>query len=793
MRSLCHDFRTLFLASLLTAIPLAAQPLIPGMEAPAEVAPETEEIALTPELVATHQVELDPILEALGKRRETMGSASAPAAESTTSTPGSGMTTAEAAAAAEQAATEAAELEDLFAEQEDLIERVRVVYEQQLSELERAAGDQIEVERAQAALAKLQNEGPDEKPPYSYLLVDRLIDDISSARRRADSAEGALQLAREALESAKEIAEDADKDWRRLKEETEHAEGAAVFRAREFLQRASLEARLATARHRLRRLELAARERAVEESSLDLTRLRETRDFVADKASFKQEDLDAKLAQLDKEREALGKLREKARSNLSEVNRALSAARKKLEGQGDDDSAKEEERARQLQTRLHRQRVSQMNRWEEWLQATGTAWERRFALAATETTAEERAGWEEEADAGIEQLERERRLADAQLADIRKELLEVRRAIETKEAAGEKASWWTSQRGKHLERLLGVVLDHLEHIEESVADQRKLADDLNAEKSALMQRDWAGEAALMARQAWDFELTEIDDKPVTIGKLITAVLLLIFGWWLSGRVSRSTRRIVQERFGMEEGASAGVESLVFYSLLVAVSLFALHLANVPLTLFAFVGGALAIGLGFGSQNLINNFICGLMLLMERPIRVGDLVEVEGTEGHVLRVGARCTTVRTRTNIEILIPNSSFLESAVVNWTLSDKKVRLTVVIGVAYGSPLKTVKELLLRAATEHDLVLKDPSPAVVFQDFGGSSLDFDLNFWIRLHRTTNRFAIMSDVRFKIDELFREAGIEIPFPQRDINFDPGSPLQVRVIRRAEDESESSGG
>jgi len=208
----------------------------------------------------------------------------------------------------------------------------------------------------------------------------------------------------------------------------------------------------------------------------------------------------------------------------------------------------------------------------------------------------------------------------------------------------------------------------------------------------------------------------------------------------------------------------------------------MRIIRIPLTAFAFVGGALAIGVGFGAQNLINNFISGFILMAERPIRVGDVIDIEGTFATVEDIGPRSTRIRTGDNIHVLVPNSSFLEKNIVNWTLSDKMVRAHITVGVAYGSPVRKVEELLLRSVGEDDKVLKHPKPLVLFKDFGDNALLFHLYFWVSMESLVERLIIESNVRFRIDDLFRESGIVIAFPQRDVHLDSLKPLELKILR-----------
>jgi small-conductance mechanosensitive channel len=174
-------------------------------------------------------------------------------------------------------------------------------------------------------------------------------------------------------------------------------------------------------------------------------------------------------------------------------------------------------------------------------------------------------------------------------------------------------------------------------------------------------------------------------------------------------------------------------------------------------------------LGFGLQNIANNFVSGLILLTERPIRVGDRVEVGGTNGDVVRIGARSTWVRTNDNVVIVIPNSEFINSRVTNWTANDRQVRFAYPVGVSYGCDPERVRDILKEVASRHPDVLTHPSPEVVFSGFGDSSLDFQLKVWT-ITRVQTPLPLGSELYYAIFAAFREHGIEIPFPQRDLHL-----------------------
>jgi small-conductance mechanosensitive channel len=241
---------------------------------------------------------------------------------------------------------------------------------------------------------------------------------------------------------------------------------------------------------------------------------------------------------------------------------------------------------------------------------------------------------------------------------------------------------------------------------------------------------------------------------------------------------------------MHRSAAAAMQSLALYLLVATFTLWALRFVNVPLGLFTFLGGAIAIGVGFGSQNIVNNFISGLILLAERPVRTGDLIQLNELFGTVEHIGARSTRITTAANLEIIVPNSTFLENNVINWTLASNMIRTSICVGVTYGSPTRIVSRLLKRAAEEHGLILDNPEPFVWFTDFGDNSLNFELHFFIQIRNMMERRRVESDIRYKINELLSDAGITVAFPQRDVHLDTVQPLNVQITPRDHDEADA---
>ncbi len=285
---------------------------------------------------------------------------------------------------------------------------------------------------------------------------------------------------------------------------------------------------------------------------------------------------------------------------------------------------------------------------------------------------------------------------------------------------------------------------------------------------------------LVLEKFWTFKLYEVDGNRITLGVVLIGILMLFVGYVWSRRLSLQIADKVLARFDIDDSTRAAITQVIFYVLLIVFTLFVLHLLNVPVTIFTVMGGALAIGVGLGSQKVLNNFISGIILMVERPIKVGDVIEVSGLRGVVEEIGTRATKVKSINNTHIIVPNSSFLEQNVLNWTLSDNVVRHTVRVGVAYGSDTEKVRDLMLAVVKEHKMVLKFPEPSVFFNDFGDSSLIFDVFYFCQLSSFLDLHKIGSDLRFSIDARFRQEKVVIAFPQRDLHLHSSQPLPVVI-------------
>ncbi len=311
---------------------------------------------------------------------------------------------------------------------------------------------------------------------------------------------------------------------------------------------------------------------------------------------------------------------------------------------------------------------------------------------------------------------------------------------------------------------------------------------------AVEGREWIAAAGDNVKRLWNFELFAVEDRitvdgevleekrPVTFGKGVLALVVLSVGLIVAGWVGRISGMLLAPVYRRRWGNRLILEKLIRAVTITLAIIIALVTVKIPLAVFAFLGGALAIGVGFGAQNLINNFISGFILLAERPIRPGDIIETEGVRCRVETIGERCTRVRRFDGIEILIPNSQLLEQSVTNMTHSDQRMRASIKVGVAYDSPTRKVQEILAHIAMEHPLVLTEPKPMVIFESLGDSALNFVLYFWVDLPAQPDWRMVASDLLHRICERMAEEGIVIAFPQRDVHLDAARPIPVEVIR-----------
>ncbi len=255
---------------------------------------------------------------------------------------------------------------------------------------------------------------------------------------------------------------------------------------------------------------------------------------------------------------------------------------------------------------------------------------------------------------------------------------------------------------------------------------------------------------------------------ITPGSILAVVFIIYSSLFVSRGIRAFLQQEVLPRYKVDKGAQISINRLVHYAILFVGFIILLSALGFGLNQITILGGALGVGIGFGLQAIVNNFVSGLILLFERPIKVGDMIEVGADVGEVKELGLRATIVQTFDNAEIVIPNSQLITGSVINWTLAEKKIRVKVPVGVAYGSDISTVLKILLDCAEANAIVLSSPKPVALFLAFGASSLDFELRVWIS--DFNDKLIVLSELNQDIEYEFSLAGIEIPFPQSDLHL-----------------------
>jgi small-conductance mechanosensitive channel len=646
--------------------------------------------------------------------------------------------------------------------------------------------------REQAAALEAQIEtfgGLPEEPPYGIDFVDSLAAALDAKEFELESVQEELKNATSRLALAQERLAEAETALGLRRETTADDQSAQALWELGFLQDSVARVRATvsfwTARQELlqARTLLVQKERDWQRQKVNLAR--ENLVFTSEQLAAKQEELEAQRDALTAQVDQAQQTYEKAEQQVTRAQQAYDEAVA---------ASADAQRLQAMQAEAEATRTVAQNTLAKFellrdLQESYARELRLWELRLQVFTHDEINPLElrEQLDEALQQLAELRESATRRLVSLQTNLGAVNRRLQGLDAADtEQRRLLQTQAESYLglEEATGLWLTRLLELQQLVSHVQQEA----AGRFAVSPLDERWQR-LMARitAVWNYRLVDIEGDPLTIRKVAVALLIFLLGVVISRLFVRWLRHVSLTRLRLEEGVAIGVSKGTYYLLLLFVGYYALMVVNIPLTIFTFFGGALAIGVGFGAQNLINNFISGIILMIERPIRINDIVEVDNESGRIIGIGGRCSRMRTFGGVDILIPNSSFLEKSVINWTLSDPFIRFSVSVGVAYGSPTREVSRLMMKAVQEHGQILKDPEPVVIFSEFGDNALTFQVYFWLRLGDQMDSRVVRSDVRHRIDKLFREAGITIAFPQRDVHLNTLQPLEVRIVPPQEDQ------
>lgn len=659
-------------------------------------------------------------------------------------------------------------------------ERLDLLYARQLATLRETQHLTDVLAQTKQALAGLRGGSAPEIGPFSLLQLDAKQDEVETLTRAKTTSGTGLAAAQSALLQSRQLYEAAEKKRREARDSVTPATSAeenAVAMQKATL--AELRSRVANEIVVMRELEVR-RDRALDELQAAKLELEQERlERMKPQVHFTAEEYANLGTQLDARHAALAARLEAASKELDGAEKEWVKDRQKLDlSTATDAVLGERVAARQRAYAAIQAETEMLRAARQRIDDERRVWERRFALANGDTKPADEVGWAEELSVSIDQFEREEELQVARLADLRFEALNLSDRISEIDNSDPSKRWLNAQRDS-LSKLNELHTEQLAEVSRHIRILHRLGAELDVRADTRSIAERLETVWVFVRSAWGYELTSIDDESITVGKLILVILLLTLGLRAARVFSRLVGQRLLPRLGVPSNAAAAFESVAYYLAIVAVVLFALRAVNIPLTVFTIVGGAVAIGVGFGSQNIVNNFISGLILLAERPISVGDMVQVEGTLGTIERIGPRSTRVRTFENTHVLIPNSYFLENRFVNWTLSDDVYRSKVNVGVAYGSHPRQVAKLLLSAAKGVPHIQEWPEPWVRFNEFGDNSLMFSLCYFVK--PLSEVWAVDTEVRYRIEEVLRANQVEIAFPQRDIHFVGKEPLRIHMV------------
>ncbi len=651
----------------------------------------------------------------------------------------------------------------------------------------------------QRLLDDLQKQSEPLPAPKTDAEVDALRDKVEGTRLQLQTLETQIRIDDASLTRARSSLEDMQQQYRRAVEEFDVATGEEKNKASWLMQLAELRQQSASSAvfltsqritmdevdQKTKTINLSRYTKALKESGLDtvfnlqraennLSRIVQSRTTM--------------IPQIDEMRKAATALNE----TVSKIGQDLEAARK----------AERTTEAAALSARLTvaseaanlaNSLVSAQEGWFSGLGKTEEAW--KSVKEATEKPE-------------LENYERVRKLAEQRVADMDPWQDQIPRNIQDVQRRIEEATAQPISKDNALRKIEETRLDLLRKREAQLRDVSiQLANSArNAQQMVSDSKDHISTKAITARAAmvgdkfagslkalWNQDIfttkdsivdettgqTTVRSRGVTLGKLVLGIAWLLLALMISKIISKTVSSRLGKRFSIESSRVPGLEKALFFPLAVLLVLTTLNWLRIPLATFAFLGGALAIGVGFGVQTLVNNFISGLILLSERRIKVGDTIEVDTHTGSVINLGTRCSRILKGNGTEVLVPNSYLLEKNVVNWTLTNNRHSFDFPVSLSYGTPIEKALSLLRQAVTEESKVLKEPAPVVSFDEFGANALIFRVYYWVDLRGADNRI-IGTNIRMRIDRLCRDNQIVIATPGQDMRLRTSEPLTIRI-------------
>lgn len=650
--------------------------------------------------------------------------------------------------------------------------------EQQIKDLESRKAD-LET--------RFKNPPPSDKQ-YKFADLDRIKDDLAAEQARASLADDKLVTAQAALQKANAAVAEREAK-RRLSQEAfeagKNAANAAELAA--AANRAKQDATLASETLMLRKREVERAELTKQVTDLVIRFRQSYIQRVGPQVSFTEADYKEQLESLKKSEESATSDLASAQAELRRAESDLRDAQQRLDAAVGD---RERERPVLLEAMIAQRRTREMltekieARTQRLTQLAQLrrAWNRRYQVATLDRDHTTHEVWSElkkaqkETQEVVDQSAADLRIQVLNMRDVRSSLSSVNKKVEAGANGPPEVLVQLAIQQKQLEETLKIHEKSLVSIENCRRVHEKLLEELGPLVEAVTPQTIALGAWYQAELLWNQELMQIGEKSITLGKLVQGLTILIVGWMLARFLSMLFANRLLRRFRLSKDANSAIRSLVYYSLLFFVVMSALKRINVDLTAFTILGGALAIGVGFGSQTLINNFVGGLIMLAERPVRLGERVMFKDVDGVVEEVGFRCTKIRTQTDHLVTIPNSTLVNESIENIDRR-RTIRRSFTLAITYNisrellaEGVQAIRDILeereIRERIHPIVGFDELAPRVNFSEFAAESLNIQVTYWYAPVNSKG-FADHSElVNFRIMEEFDRLGIEFAFPSK---------------------------
>jgi small-conductance mechanosensitive channel len=626
---------------------------------------------------------------------------------------------------------------------------------------------------------------------YSFVELDRLKDELAAEKARASLIDDRLIAAKAALEKAQAACEEAEIKRRQAQDAFETSKAAPNADELESAARLAAQAsNLAGETATLRKREVAREQLAQEVQRLAVRRCENQVSHVSPLVAFSKADFDEQVADIKKKEDSANKSLARAQNNLHSVNMQLQEIQQQLEMEAGDRTLLTEKLEAQRRDREKlSDEIDSLTQRLQRLAQLRVAWHRRFQMAANQKQAVDTASseirdwaelktWQKETQAVLNELALDLRAEISRMRELRSKITSLTKRAEALTEDPQGLLPWIGMQRSKVEATLKLHETNLGNIETSRRVHEKLLEEIGDSVLALTPKNLALTAWHQANLVWNFEVASISDKPITVRKIVTGLTLFVSGWIASRFLSGMFANRLLKRFRLSKDGTAAIRTLVFYLLLAIVGLAALRTVNVPLTAFTILGGALAIGVGFGSQALINNFIGGLIMLAERPVRLGERITFGKFDGVVEDVGFRCTKLRTSNDHLVTIPNSTLVNESIEN-VARRRTIRRQMNVTITYDTPREKIaaavqairdvlEEKLIRERIHPIVGFEEFPPRVYFNDYNPESLNIQVTYWYAPVEWWDYMEHCERVNYRIMEEFERLGVQFAFPSRTV-------------------------